>query len=268
MTEIGFHPAASLFPLIDGTELEALANDIRKHGLLDPIVLYEGKVLDGRNRLRACELAGVEPRFVEWNQDGQTPTEWVVSENLHRRHLTTGQRAALALDLLPRLEADARERQRTARPGVRGGSLLPESAEAIDSHEKAADLVGVGRSTVAKAKAIQNRDEGGDVVDQLRAGDLNVEQGLRAVGLSGTRGDVLDDGKAKPVYYGKGDKFKEAILPSVRYFRAWEKRDYRFSHLNPREARKRVAVLDELEALITAARRDLEQRAAIARLRV
>ncbi|HEX5442465.1 MAG TPA: hypothetical protein VFW87_01490, partial [Pirellulales bacterium] len=63
----GIHPAATLFPLMHGVPLGELAADIAENGLREPIVCTDGLVLDGRNRLRACEMAEVEPRFVEWD---------------------------------------------------------------------------------------------------------------------------------------------------------------------------------------------------------
>lgn len=88
--------------------------------------------------------------------------------NLHRRHLTTAQRAALALDLLPHLEEEARERQAEA-GGANPGPLPPMLEEAKgEATEKAAELVGVGRSTVAAAKAIQKRDP--EIVNEMKAG--------------------------------------------------------------------------------------------------
>ena len=79
-------------------ELKELAADIKANGLQNPIVLYNGQILDGRNRFLACKIAKVKPRFVEWDGKG-TPTEWVISENLIRRHLTSSQRAVIAYDL-------------------------------------------------------------------------------------------------------------------------------------------------------------------------
>src|SRR5262249_10439556 len=110
-----FHPACLAFPLLGDAELQELADDIKLRGLLQPIVVFRGQVLDGRNRLAACEMAGVDPRFTEWSGGG-SPVEWVVSTNLHRRHLSASQRAVVALDLLPLLDREAKERQRPS-PG-------------------------------------------------------------------------------------------------------------------------------------------------------
>ena len=111
------HPICLMFPELPDWELQPLADDIKAKGLLHPIVLYKGKILDGRNRYKACKLAGVKPCFTEWKGKG-SPLEWVVSENLIRRHLTSSQRAVLALDILPLLEKEAAQRQRLS--GGRG----------------------------------------------------------------------------------------------------------------------------------------------------
>ena len=113
MKRYDFHPICLLFPRMTDEELQELAEDLRIKGLLHDIVLYEGKILDGRNRYIACPMAGVEPRFTEWDGKG-SPLEWVISENMIRRHLTSSQRAVLALELLPMLEKKAKERQRDA----------------------------------------------------------------------------------------------------------------------------------------------------------
>ena len=75
-------------------ELEDLREDIEKNGLVEPIVLYEGKILDGRNRETACQWASIRPQYVEYT--GDDPIAYVVSKNLKRRHLTTSQRAMIA----------------------------------------------------------------------------------------------------------------------------------------------------------------------------
>lgn len=246
------HDAATLFPLMDGVELSALVADIRSHGLLEPIVMLDGQILDGRNRHRACELAGVKPIFVDWQANGVSPTEWVVSHNLHRRHLTPAQRAVLALDLLPRLEAEARERQ-GERHDIRPGA---DESLAGRADEKAAALVGVGRTSVADVKAIANRNP--SRLDDLRSGQKSIAQVKRSVGLTTSSAPVKDD--EPKVYFGKGDKWQEASEPLRRYLVAFEKRNYEFGHVNAKEAKKRVDTIDQLIASLTEARSGLEQR--------
>ena len=81
------HEYAEAFPMATESELAEMAADIKQRGLLCPIIMLDGKVLDGRNRLRACEIAGVAPRFQEYA--GADPLADVVSWNLKRRHLST-----------------------------------------------------------------------------------------------------------------------------------------------------------------------------------
>lgn len=96
------HPAADVFPLMRPDALAGLVEDIRSSGLLRPIVLLAGKILDGRNRYLACIAAKVEPQFVEW-PGGTEPEDlarYVCSENLARRDLDPGQRALCARRLV------------------------------------------------------------------------------------------------------------------------------------------------------------------------
>ena len=85
------HPAAAVFPMLPDDELQALADDIAANGLQQPLVLTpDGALLDGRNRLAACEMAGVKPTTVAFDGD---PIAFVLSANVARRHMTTGARA-------------------------------------------------------------------------------------------------------------------------------------------------------------------------------
>jgi ParB-like chromosome segregation protein Spo0J len=93
------HPLASVFPMMSDDELaELMIADIEKRGLQDPIVLLEGQILDGRNRYAACVKLGIEPKTVEY--DGDDAAAFVISKNLHRRHLTQAQKAEVVEKLL------------------------------------------------------------------------------------------------------------------------------------------------------------------------
>ena len=104
-----YHKFANLFPLIEGDEFEQLKQDIQKNGQLEPVWLYEGQILDGRNRYRACSSLGIEAETREY--EGDEPLSFVLSLNLHRRHLSASQKAILTLEVLPLFEARAKERQ-------------------------------------------------------------------------------------------------------------------------------------------------------------
>src|SRR2546430_9180645 len=103
MSSIPFHPLASMFPLMEGEEFDALVADIKTNGQRDPIVLYQGKILDGRNRYRACLAAGVGLKLSKHEDNSPyigDPVAYVVSKNIHRRHLTAEQKRELLIKII------------------------------------------------------------------------------------------------------------------------------------------------------------------------
>jgi hypothetical protein len=99
-TALEFHPLAEKFPMMEIDELRKLADDIKANGLIEPITLFEGKILDGRNRYRACQLCGTQPQFRELRELSDNPVAFVISKNIQRRHLTAEQKRALLADLI------------------------------------------------------------------------------------------------------------------------------------------------------------------------
>ena len=189
-TELEHHPAAALFPLmdVDGPEFGELVADVREHGLQQPIVLHEGKILDGRNRHRACQHAGVEPRFVEWS--GESPTAYVLSLNLHRRHLTEDQKAAVVQDARSRLEAEARERKaaagRKAAPGRPAQKAEKDVADpphlsrrAPTTRKRLAKLADVSEHKIRQAERVQTAAP--DLAKQVVAGTMPLREAERRV---------------------------------------------------------------------------------------
>jgi N6-adenosine-specific RNA methylase IME4/ParB-like chromosome segregation protein Spo0J len=132
------HPAADLFPMLPDAELRALADDIRANGLQQPIVMYGAHLLDGRNRWRACELAGVEVKIRDWQGSQDQALRYVISLNLTRRHLDESQRAMVAARV-----ATMRQGERT-------------DLAAIDarSQGEAADLLNVSRESAQRARKV------------------------------------------------------------------------------------------------------------------
>lgn len=150
-------PIAELYPLMDADALLELSHSVRRNGLREPIVLRaDGAVLDGRNRLRACEIAGVEPRFVEFSGSDEDALEFVVDTNSTRRHLSKSQRALVAARLADFQHGGSRSRQ--------AGSYTQKAAAA---------KLGIGERSVRDGKLVIERGPA-----ELKA---DVERGLVAV---------------------------------------------------------------------------------------
>jgi len=111
------HPAASVFPLLEGERFQSLVDSIAEHGVQNPIVSHKGEVLDGRNRLRAVmklrdEDHKVDLPCVEWDSNcGISATEWVASQNLDRRHLSADAYVTATAAINRILRKEAKERQ-------------------------------------------------------------------------------------------------------------------------------------------------------------
>src|SRR6516162_4741203 len=153
MSALQFHPLADIFPLVEGAEFDELVADIREHGLHEPIVVFEDKILDGRNRYRACEAAGVEPTFTAYT--GDDPVAYVVSLNLRRRHLDESQRAMVAAKLA------------TLRDGQRADLVegLPIG--------RASEMLNVGERSVARAREVQEHGTP-ELVSAVERGAISV----------------------------------------------------------------------------------------------
>ena len=157
------HPIAAIFPLMPSGELQKMADDIKQHGQRQDIALYEGKILDGRNRYRACMLAGTAPKTYIYA--GDDPVGEVLSLNLHRRHLTAGEKAAIAAEALPHFEEEAKKRQ-GSRTDIQ--EKIPECSG--QSRDQAAAKVGVNPRYVSDAKKI--KESSPETFEKLKSGEI------------------------------------------------------------------------------------------------
>lgn len=166
------HRYADFIPVADDQDQSALRTSIKQIGLLDPITLYQGAILDGRHRYKACMVVGVEPIFREFEGDDEAALQFVLAKNIARRQLTTGQKLSLLMKLAPeveRLRALAAERMLAGVPGTTGGTGSGKVANAE------AEMVQLGRETVRQFKAVQ---EVGD--DELIEMILNDEKSVKS----------------------------------------------------------------------------------------
>ncbi len=167
--DAGIHPAADLFPMMDAETFAGLVEDVRANGLIEPIWLTpDGLLLDGRNRLAACQLVGIEPATRTFK--GDDPVRFVLGLNVHRRHMTQSQLAVLALEALPLFAEQAAARQRA---GV-AADLSPGRGQGPEGKAtaRAGDAVGVSRTSVERAKRVQ--DQAPELLEQVKNGEMTV----------------------------------------------------------------------------------------------
>jgi ParB-like chromosome segregation protein Spo0J len=186
------HPLAELFPLMEGKVFEDLCADIKKNGLIEPIVTLDDMILDGRNRQRACEQAGIPPYYVRFDQLGgadATPWEYVAAKNLLRRDLTADQRAMIATrmdDVVSKLKAEAKARQRAA-----GGRKPPLAAARTQAPGKGKrnpstrdQLAKIGRVSTRKirqAEKVKRSPKRQELEPQVLAGSKTLAQAVKEV---------------------------------------------------------------------------------------
>jgi N6-adenosine-specific RNA methylase IME4 len=156
---MNFHPLSELFPLMQGREFDELVADVKTNGLREPIWIYQGQILDGRNRWRACEQAQLAHRPMR-EYTGDDPVSFVISLNLHRRHLNESQRADVAAAL-----ANMRQGERT--------DIEPSANLQKVSVSKAAELLNVSERSVHSAGKVQ-REGTPELRTAVQAGRVSV----------------------------------------------------------------------------------------------
>jgi len=179
------HPIADVFPMMTDDELRALADDIATNGLLNHITLLDGAVLDGRNRMRACEMVDVTPQVMEYS--GDDPLGFVWSQNVHRRHMTESQRAMTAAKI--------------ANWSIgRRNSNTPAGVFDVSQSQAAAQL-DVGTRSVSRAKSVL--DSGNEeLIADVDAGRKTLSQADRELTKIKAMESVkpLPDGKYGVLY--------------------------------------------------------------------
>jgi hypothetical protein len=200
------HHFAALFPELPSAELTLLARDIKTRGQLEPIVVYKGLILDGRNRYRACQIAGVKPRIEEFNERVAkgSPEDFVLSRNLRRRHLSMGQKATLALDWSEQMELNP-DPERTKTSGRPRGTL-----------SEAAKCIGINEQRVFEARQIRDANPG--LYKEVKAGLRSLTSALMEI--NPPRKDQFHEfsskqrGSASEEFDGERQKVSRDVAPA------------------------------------------------------
>lgn len=159
------HPLCTLFPRMDGADFDSLVADIKLNGLREPIITHDGMILDGGNRYRACQSAGVEPHFMKYG--GGNLVAYVLSANLHRRHLQPGQHAAIVASMQNWAEAHPPHRKE----GCKIAPLSTVSDRAAQS--------GTSERTQQMADKVAKADP--DLAKQVAHGEISLPKAVEKI---------------------------------------------------------------------------------------
>lgn len=175
--ELIAHAIADLLPMMDGEAFEQFKADIAKHGQREPITLFEGRIIDGRNRYRACRELKIEPITRDWDESGSL-VDYITSMNYHRRHMTSSQRAAYAVEMLPFAEAEAKERQKMSQGrGAKGTAKLPYlNDRAGAAREHVAKAMNTSARYVSDAKVLKR--ESPELFEKVKSGELSMHKAV------------------------------------------------------------------------------------------
>lgn len=165
---VQFHPVADIFPMMSAQEYADLVADIREHGLREPVWLHhDGRIIDGRNRWLACAEIGIEPATRTYEGADESLVSFVLSLNLHRRHLNESQRAMVAARIA----------------GMRQGARTDIAPIGAMSQEDAAEALNVSRRSVQRATEVQERGIP-ELAARVDAGEVAVSTAATLTGAS------------------------------------------------------------------------------------
>ena len=177
MTEYTQHPLSAAFPAMPPDEFAELKADIEAHGIVNPIVLHEDKVLDGWHRYRAARELGAADEVPEtYLPHLIDPVDYVLSQNLRRRHLTPSQAGAIVCDMTehrergrPSAGATSPAKHHTAK-GEKNGTIVPFSTAALAAKHDVSDRL------VKRAKEVKRVSA--PLHEAVKAGTITVNDAL------------------------------------------------------------------------------------------
>lgn len=237
------HPLTQYIPT--KAKQDEISWSVAQDGLREPVVLYEGQIVEGRVRYRACRELGIEPQYVTWKGDGDV-FDWMVRHHIKSHDPDRVGLIQLVASISPyyRLADGSTDLRIRAATGV--GLRTARTISWLVENEKMTPAVlnGIESASAAALKEGYTYGTGSSRKTGRASKTAKSKEGVRG-----------------GVHWSRGDRFDEVMVPLKKYLDGWKQREYKFTHVNPREARYRVDFLKEIQESISAALEDLEPRA-------
>jgi len=191
------HRLASYFPIMEGEKFDKFVEDIKENGQIEPILLFDGEILDGVNRYKACQQLGIEPKYTEYQ--GKDPLHYVISVNVHRRHMSASQLAMVATEMLPEFEKITKIGRPTNEEKVIRDLGPNLNTEERRSSEQVAKEFGISSKSVRRAKRVKEQ-----APEKVRAG-IQGKENIKAIDTE-LRIKAETERKAKAIAEGRTEK--------------------------------------------------------------
>lgn len=202
LKDVKIHPAAELFPMMGEEEFQQLKADIKENGQNNAITYWGNMLLDGRNRMRACRELNIDPIDEELDEElVPDPYAWVVSQNLHRRHLTDQQRAVIAARIA------------NLKKGEIGNGRKVDSSYEEPTREHAASIMKVSKASIDRAKSVI-KNGSADVVAAVERNEIplaTAEKLTKEVKDKREQSKIVKQGKQ-----AVSERLKQAEKPAIK----------------------------------------------------
>ena len=185
------HPLSEVWGDIPPEQFKEFVKDVRAHGVQEPIVVLDGKVLDGWHRYRAAKETHAKFLERKWSKSIHgDPASFVIRRNAHRRHLTASQRASAVIACHKWMQRGGDRRsddfQRAPVPFENGDRS--QDGERATTAEMAKEA-GVSERTIKDTKVAERAG----LRDKVRSGELSAKAAARKA-----RGEDSKPQPAKP----------------------------------------------------------------------
>lgn len=169
--DLEVHPLANLFPMMNDEDLDSLKESIQKNGLREPIVIYESKILDGRNRFRALKALNLPVPTTLF--EGEDAVQFVADHNLYRRHLKASQKAAIAA-LLSEFPRGRPKTVRASGQDMEPLNDLEATSTVSQTQDEVAQAFSVSKRLVAAATQLKKKGHP-ELLNHVKDGKISIE---------------------------------------------------------------------------------------------
>jgi hypothetical protein len=170
------HEIANILPMMNAIEFEAFKKDIAKNGLREPIYLFDNKIIDGRNRYKACLETNTKPIFKNYTGDVNGLRDFVISLNINRRHLTTSQLSCLAVENIEYYENITKQNLSLKMKNIRIGKA-DNNTKTLNTMQTLSSLFGVSERYIADAKKLYKLDV--ELFNKVRTGTITLSKAFK-----------------------------------------------------------------------------------------